>query len=217
MIGKLAGVLEGVGADHALVDVNGVGYIVFCSATALRALPAHGSAVTFYVETHVREDAIKLFGFNDWLEKEWFVHLQGVQGVGARVALAIVDALSASELQQAVALQDKSAFARASGVGPKLAARIVTELKDRKPPAPQIEGAHQSQAYTTPSSDFGSSAERADGLADIVLRNDAISALVNLGYSEVTAGQAVAGAYAQFEQDPSLDILIKAALQEISP
>ncbi len=217
MIGKLAGILDGVGEDHALIDVNGVGYVVFCSAKALRALPSLGETVTFYVETHVREDAIKLFGFSDWLEKQWFVHLQGVQGVGARVALAIVDALSSSDLQQAVALQDKSAFARASGVGPKLAARIVTELRDRKPPAPQINAASQTNAYTSPSSEIASSAERADGLADIVLRNDAISALVNLGYSEISAGQAVAGAYAQFDQDPSLDVLIKAALQEISP
>jgi Holliday junction DNA helicase RuvA len=217
MIGKLVGVVDSISEDQALVDVNGVGYVVFCSATMLRDLPSPGSAVTLYVETHVREDSIKLFGFKDWLEKGWFVHLQGVQGVGARVALAILDSLSPSELQQAVALQDKSVFVRANGVGPKLAARIVTELKDKRPPAPHINLTAQGKAYISPSSEFGSSSDRADGLADIVLRNDAASALVNLGYGEVVAGQAVAGAYVQFDINPSLDALIKAALQEIAP
>ncbi len=217
MIGKLSGLLDSVGQNQVLVDVNGVGYVVDCSTSTLRDLPPAGSMVTLYVETHVRKDAIKLFGFRDWLEKEWFVHLQGAQRVGPRLALAILDSLTPSELQQAIALQDKSVFARARGVSSKLAELIVSELKDRRPPVPQINFASRENTSTPLVSEVGTSEDHADGLADIVLRNDAISALVNLGYSEIVAGQAVASAYAQFERVPSLDVLIKAALQEVAP
>lgn len=217
MIGKLSGLLDSVGQNQALVDVNGVGYIVDCSTSTLRDLPPAGSVVTLYVETHVRKDAIKLFGFRDWLEKEWFIHLQGAQRVGPRLAQAILDVLTPSELQQAIALQDKSAFARARGVSPKLAGLIVSELKDRRPPVPQMNIAPRESTSPPLSGEVGTSEDRADSLAEIVLRNDAISALVNLGYSEIVAGQAVAGAYTQFERSPSLDVLIKAALQEVAP
>lgn len=217
MIGKLSGLLDSVGQNRALVDVNGVGYIVDCSTSTLRDLPSAGSVVTLYVETHVRKDVIKLFGFRDWLEKEWFIHLQGAQRVGPRLALAILDVLTPSELQQAIALQDKSAFARARGVSPKLAGLIVSELKDRRPPVPQMNIAPRESTSPPLSGEVGTSEDRADSLAEIVLRNDAISALVNLGYSEIVAGQAVAGAYTQFERGPSLDVLIKAALQEVAP
>ncbi len=215
MIGKISGIIDSLGEDWVLVDVQGVGYLVYCGARTLRTLPAIGDPVSLYIETHVREDMIRLYGFANAYEKAWFLHVQSVQGVGARVALAILDVLSPADLQQAVVLEDKSAFARASGVGPKLAGRIVAELKDKTPPGgPFLSG--DSGAFTSPSSDPVSAAERSEGLQDMVLRNDAISALVNLGYNEVKASQAVMKAYAQFEDDPDVDVLIKAALKELS-
>ncbi len=211
MIGKLTGILDSIGADWVLIDVGGVGYLVHCSTRILAGLPPPGEKITLFINTHVREDNIRLYGFSHWLEKEWFEHLQGVQGVGARVALAVLDILTPGELSQAVALQDKLAFARASGVGPKLAARIVTELQDRKPPGQALQSAPREGAFTHPKSEPGSEDLRREGLEDMLLRNDAISALVNLGYNEVKASQSVAAAYATFDQDPPVNALIKFA------
>ncbi|RME63240.1 MAG: Holliday junction branch migration protein RuvA, partial [Alphaproteobacteria bacterium] len=131
MIAKLSGLLDSVGADWAIVDVGGVGYLVYCSAKTLAGLPAPGARVALAIETHVREDHIHLYGFSGMRELAWFRMLQGVQGVGARVALAILSVLGPDQLGVAIAAQDAKAVARASGVGPKLAARIVNELKDK--------------------------------------------------------------------------------------
>mgnify|MGYP002623725803 CR=1 FL=1 len=215
MIGKLRGVVDGVGEGWAIVDVGGVGYLVHCAGRVLAALPAPGHAVTLYVETHVRDDMIKLYGFTEWRERAWFLHLQDVQGVGARVALAILDVLRPDDLEQAVRFQDKAAFARASGVGPRLAARIVAELQDRPVPASMWQGGAPKGAFSAPASGPVSPDERRESLEDVLLRNDAISALVNLGYNEVRAAQAVTAAYASFDDDPPVDVLIKTALKEL--
>ena len=126
--------VDAVGADHAIIDVGGVGYEVACSSRTLSALPAPGEAVTLSIETHVREDAIKLYGFLSEAERGWFRLLQSVQGVGAKVALSILSTLDAGQIANAIALQDKSMVSRAPGVGPKVALRIVNELRDKAPP-----------------------------------------------------------------------------------
>src|SRR5471030_2285742 len=131
MIGKLKGVIDSYGEDFIVLDVQGVGYLVHCSARTLQALPAPGQAATLSIETYVREDQIKLFGFLSDAERQWFRLLQTVQGVGAKVALAVLSTLPPSELANAIALRDKAAVARTPGVGPKVAERIVTELKDK--------------------------------------------------------------------------------------
>src|ERR1700761_4525705 len=133
MIGKLKGVIDSYGEDFIILDVHGVGYQVNCSARTLQSLPAPGEAATLSIETYVREDQIRLFGFTTDLEREWFRLLQTVQGVGTKVALAILSTLKASDLATAIALGDKAAIARSPGVGPKVAQRIASELKDRAP------------------------------------------------------------------------------------
>src|SRR3954471_8701825 len=133
MIGKLRGIIDSYGEDYIIVDVSGVGYLVHCSARTLQALPAQGEAVTLAIETHVREDQIKLFGFTSDLEREWFRLLQTVQGVGTKVALAVLSTLKPGELATAIAMRDKAMVARTPGVGPKVAERIVSELKDKAP------------------------------------------------------------------------------------
>jgi len=131
MIGKLRGVIDSIDEDGLILDVGGVGYLVAASARTLRALSAPGEAAELLIETHVREDAIRLYGFLTIAERDWFRTLQGVQGVGAKVALGILGALTAEALSTAVARQDKAMMARAPGVGPKLAARLVLELRAR--------------------------------------------------------------------------------------
>ena len=133
MIAKLKGIIDSYGEDFVIVDVNGVGYLVHCSARTLQSLPAQGEAVTLAIETYVREDQIRLFGFQSDVEREWFRLLQTVQGVGARVALSVLGTLKPSDLANAVAMRDKAMVARSPGVGPKVAERIVTELKDKAP------------------------------------------------------------------------------------
>ena len=129
MIGKLKGIIDSYGEDHIIVDVNGVGYVVHCSARTLQALPAQGDPVSLAIETHVREDQIRLFGFLSDIEREWFRLLQTVQGVGTKVALSILSTLRPADLASAIALRDTARIARSPGVGPKVAERIVTELK----------------------------------------------------------------------------------------
>ena len=214
MIGKLTGIVDGMGEDWLLLDVGGVGYIVTCTGRTLAALPARGEKATLYIETYIRDDRVRLYGFPSWLEREWFEHVQGVQGVGARLALALLDAMSPHELAQAVSLEDKAAFGRASGVGARLATRLATELRDRPLPGRMLTGG-ESGAFTHPASIVMPGELRREGLKDMLLRNDAISALVNLGYNEVKAAQAVAAAYAGFDEDPPVDGLIRAALREI--
>ena len=133
MIGKLRGVIDSYGEESVILDVNGVGYLVHCSARTLQALPAAGEAATLSIETHVREDMIRLFGFQSDVEREWFRLLQTVQGVGAKVALAVLGTLKPADLATAIAMRDKAMVARTPGVGPKVAERIVTELKNMAP------------------------------------------------------------------------------------
>jgi Holliday junction DNA helicase RuvA len=181
-----------------------VGYEVACSSRTLANLPAPGEPVTLSIETHVREDAIKLFGFLSESERGWFRLLQSVQGVGAKVALSILSTLDAGQLSQAVALQDRAMFARASGVGPKVALRIVNELKDKAPP-PSISAAANAGA--------GGTAPKSQGASAAV---EAISALVNLGYAAPQANAAVSAALAKAGEAPRTENLIRLALKELA-
>ena len=133
MIGKLKGIIDSYGEDFIVLDVNGVGYLVQCSARTLQELPGVGQPATLSIETYVREDQIRLFGFRTDVEREWFRLLQTVQGVGAKVALSVLGTLKPADLASAIAMRDKAMVARTPGVGPKVAERIVTELKDRAP------------------------------------------------------------------------------------
>lgn len=133
MIGKLKGTIDEIGEDHVVLDVHGVGYVAHCSARTLAKLGRAGEAAVLFIETYVREDQLKLFGFLSALEREWFRLLQSVQGVGSKVALAVLSTLTPGELANAIALQDKTSISRAPGVGPKVAVRIVTELKNKAP------------------------------------------------------------------------------------
>lgn len=202
MIAKLSGLLDSVDADGCVVDVGGVGYIAYCSGRTLGRLPAPGQPVSLAVITHVREDHIHLYGFLDAADRDWFRLLTTVQGVGARLALAIQSALTASELTAAIALQDKAALARADGVGAKLAARIANELKDKvggiATVAP-LDGGRGS----APAAVAGGAAE------------DAISALVNLGYRRIDAFGAVTGAQRRLGADAPIEALIRAGLAEL--
>lgn len=212
MIGMLSGTCLMSGTGEAIIDVGGVGYLVQCGSRTLSAL-SEGAPARLHVETHVRETAITLYGFHNDDERAWFVRLQSVQGVGPKAALAILDILTPGEVLSAASLEDKSAFARASGVGPKLAARIATELSGKPPPA----GRGYAGAFTSPSASAEqSAAARNEGLSDMTLRNDGVSALVNLGIGQSDALRAVASAYNQMSEDPQLDDLIKAALKELS-
>jgi Holliday junction DNA helicase RuvA len=201
MIGSLKGVVAAIGEDAALIEVGGVGYVVQAGARTLGRL-ALGQGAALMVETQVREDAIRLFGFLSDEDRGWFVALQTVQGVGAKVALAILDALGADGVSDALALSDKAAFARANGVGPKLAARIAQELAGKPGPKGFIAGAPRAPA---------SSAPAAPGA-----RTEAVSALVNLGIDPSTAARAVAQALKTLGPDAPLDGVIKAALKEAS-
>ncbi len=206
MIGKLKGILDQVTLTQVLLDVNGVGYVVTCSARTLRRLGAVGTAAGLLIETQVREDAISLFGFADAEEQEWFRLLMTVQGVGAKVALAILGAVGPERLAQVIAAQDKTALTQADGVGPKLALRVVTELKDKVAALAGLSGG-------------GAAAARAqEALAHVVPASaaaDAVSALVNLGYRRAEAFAAVASA-ARADPDAKLDALIRVALAELS-
>ena len=203
MIGKLKGVVDSVDEENLIIDVNGVGYLVSASARTLRALPAVGEAAELLIETHVREDAIRLYGFLTTAEREWFRLLQSVQGVGAKVALGILGALSADALSSAIAKQDKAMMARAPGVGPKLAARLVLELKDK---APALGAADFAGA------DGG--AERTPKLPKAA--EDAILALVGLGYAHPQAAAAVARISAQLGHEAQTAALVRAGLKELA-
>ncbi len=199
MIAKLSGLLDSVGDDHAVVDVGGVGYLVFCSGRTMRTLPSAGQPVVVHVDTHVREDHIHLYGFADEAERDWFRLLQSVQGVGARVALAILSVHAPGDLMLIIAAQDKAAVAQANGVGAKLAGRIVAELKDA------VGGLALHPAGVT-----GGAA-----LIEVGVEGDAVSALVNLGYRRTEATMAVAGAARAMDGEAELDVLIRAGLREL--
>jgi len=199
MIGKLTGAVDSVGDEWAIVDVSGVGYVVFCSRRTLTGLPSPGETVRLLIETHVREDHIHLYGFADAAERTWFRLLCTVQGVGARMALAILSVLPSAELAQAIAAQDKTALLRANGVGAKLATRVITELKEK---AGKI-------AFAPVAGEAGR------GGLDAV-PEDAVSALVNLGYRQSEAFGAVAHAARSLGTGAPLEAVIKAGLKELS-
>ncbi len=221
MIAKLRGIIDTIGEDYCIIDVNGVGYLVYASSKTLSRL-IRGNQFTLLIETVVREDSISLFGFYDAWEKEWFLTLTKVQGVGAKVCLSILSALTPSQLAQAVSAQDKASFTRASGVGPKLAARLVTELKDKIVTIP-TELTTRNDLQTMPEAQADATEETVsyeDAIAGRIENpmklDDAISALVNLGYQRLEAYQAVNKANAAY---PQADVsgLIKAALKEFAP
>ncbi|MBT4889487.1 MAG: Holliday junction branch migration protein RuvA [Rhodospirillales bacterium] len=199
MIAKLSGIVDSLGDDWAIIDVNGVGYLVFCSSRTLSFLNV-GEAARLTIETHVREDHIHLYGFADVGERDWFRLLTTVQGVGAKVCLAILSTLSADELVQAVASADKGAVSRANGVGPKLATRIVSELKDKVGGMALGLAAQGATGQASSSSAVSSST------------SDAVSALVNLGYSPSDALTAVSQAASELGEDASVEDLIRVAL-----
>ncbi len=200
MIAKLKGVVDTVDTDSAIVDVGGVGYLVSASSRTLRELAA-GDRVTVLVETIVREDAIALYGFLQTAERDWFRILTTVQGVGARVALSILSTLSPDEIARAIAAQDRATLSRPAGVGPKLAARLATELKDK---AAAFGVAPLGKGVEAPAMPAGS------------INEDAVSALVNLGYKRVEAFGAVARVTQRLGAEARLDAVIRAGLQELA-
>lgn len=212
MIGMLSGTCLMAGSGEAIIDVGGVGYLVQCGSRTLSRM-AEGKPARLHIETHVRETAITLYGFDSEDDRAWFVRLQSVQGVGPKAALAILDILTPGQILSAASLEDKAAFARASGVGPKLAGRIATELSGK--PAPAGRGYNSAFMKPSASADIYED-DRNEGLSDMALRNDGVSALVNLGIPQSDALRAVAAAYADMSEDPQLDDLIKAALKELS-
>jgi Holliday junction DNA helicase RuvA len=201
MIAKLTGILDHIGSEGAVIDVGGVGYLVFASTRTLGQLPSPGGAARLLIETHVREDHIHLYGFVDAAERDWFRLLTTVQGVGARLALAILSAVAPTDLTLAIVAQDKAMLARADGVGPKLAARIVNELRDKV--GGLALAATNAAVPAPPTSEPG-------------VTGDAVSALVNLGYRRAEAFGAVAAASRRLGGEAKVDALIRAGLQELA-
>ncbi len=204
MIGKLKGIIDSYGDDWTIIDVGGVGYHVSCSAKTLTTLPPVGEAAEVFIETLVSQDAITLVGFTSANERDWFRLLKTVQGVGTKVALAILGAISASELANAIAIGDKAMITQAPGVGPKVAQRLLNELKDKAPafaPAdPGLAGLAAAMDAPTPTA-----------------AADAVSALANLGYGQSQAGVAVAAVLAKSDtQDIKTEVLIRLALKELA-
>ena len=204
MIGKLTGLVDSFGDDWVMIDVSGVGYLVYGSGRTLASLPGLGEPASLFIETHVREDHIHLYGFTDPAERDWYRLLSSVQGVGAKMALAILSVLGPSELAQAIAAQDRATLTRASGVGPKLASRIIVELKDKAGEIVLGPAAALSAAV-------GGAQPHVPGPSE-----DAVSVLVNLGYRRSEAFGAVAQATRELGQDAPLDAVIKAGLRELS-
>jgi Holliday junction DNA helicase RuvA len=204
MIGKLKGIIDSYGEDFVILDVGGVGYLVHCSARTLQELPAAGQPASLSIETHVREDQLRLYGFRTDIEREWFRLLQTVQGVGAKVALSVLGTLKPADLASAIAMRDKAMVARTPGVGPKVAERIVTELKYRAPAHAQLDPAV---------------VRLAGGLDDKATPRpvaDAVSALVNLGYGQPQAAAAIAAATREAGDDADVSKLIRLGLKELA-
>ena len=214
MIGRLKGIVDSTSDDFLILDVNGVGYRVFCSTRTLSTLPV-GTVTALEIETQVREDHIHLFGFMSPSEKEWFTILTGVQGVGAKVALAIMGILSPTELTTAIASQDKTTICRANGVGPKLGLRICTELKDK---VGKMTFSTTTSISTTTSTNSKTDEKIADTAQtdNTAQMDDAVSALVNLGYGRSDAFTAVANCVQELGNDATVDTLITNALQHLS-
>jgi Holliday junction DNA helicase RuvA len=205
MIGKLKGVVDEIGEDHCVIDVHGVGYVAYCPMRTLGALPGAGEAAELFIETYVREDVIRLYGFGSALEREWFrLLMNNVQGVGAKVALAVLSTLSPADLANAIALRDVAMVSRAPGVGKKVAERIVTELKSKAP-------AYAGAATGT----IGLKQELGEGVAPAPVA-DAVSALANLGYSRDVAANAIAAALKAAGEGADSAKLIRLGLKELA-
>lgn len=208
MIGKLSGIIDSFGSDHILLDVGGVGYLIHCSSRTLQTIGQTGDTASLLIDTHVREDAINLYGFKDALEQQWFRLLTSVQGVGARVGMAIMSACPPERLGFAIISGDKAAVQQADGVGPKLALRIVTELKDK---------AGKIDLQVPPKLDAKTAKGKTETSAPVSVDHDAVSALVNLGYAKSDAFQAVLQAKKKADNDNiALPEMIRLALKELS-
>ena len=203
MIGKLKGVVDEIGDDHLILDVHGVGYLVFAPARVLQGLPGRGEAAVLHIETLVREDLIRLYGFSSATEKAWFQLLMTVQGVGAKVALAALGVMRASELANAVALGDTAQIARAPGIGKRVAERIVTELKSKAP------------AFASVDAGTIAASQQASAAVPTAV-GDAVSALVNLGYQQAQASAAVAAAIKSAGEGAEAATLIRLGLKELA-
>ncbi len=235
MIGKISGKLEYRSTDHVLIDVRGVGYVVYCSDRTLAAMPSVGEPVALYTDLLVREDLLQLFGFSSLFEKEWHRLLMSVQGIGAKASLAILGALGAEGVSRAVTLGDVAAIKAAKGVGPKTAQRVVIELKDKAPEVMALGGTLgealasvsseeaaaddeliEDVARTPVNAGGASAAAGAAAAASMSVQADALSALGNLGYGPADAAGAVAQAAGE---DPEADTseLIRAALKLLAP
>jgi holliday junction DNA helicase RuvA len=201
MIARLRGMLAGIGEDHAIVDVGGVGYLVTVAPATLERLPRVGEAVELHTELHMREDGVSLYGFPDAADRTWFRLLQTVQGVGARVALSLLGTFRPHELANAIAAGDRAALARASGVGARLAGRIAAELKDRVGALPRPGGVELP----------GAAAVSLGGTA-----NDALSALLHLGYARSDAYGAIARVQARLGPELAVDALVREGLKELT-
>ncbi len=201
MIAKLRGVLDSLGEGSVVLDVGGVGYLVYCSNKTLSQLPPLGQSIVLLIEAHIREDHIHLYGFLDEAERVWFCTLTSVQGVGAKVGLGVLSVLSPNQLSDAILSQDKNMVSRAPGVGPKLAARVISELKDK------VVGFEKFSASAPLTKDD----ERVDGKVE-----DAISALTNLGYQRGDAYGAIKGVMVKIGDDPAVEDLIRAGLKELT-
>lgn len=208
MIGKLTGIIDSFAEGHLILDVRGVGYLVNASRRTLSRLGQKGEAAALLIDTAVREDAITLYGFIDAAEQQWFRLLTSVQGVGAKAGMAILSVCPPEKIGLAIAAQDKAALTQADGVGPKLAARILTELKDK---AASLQGIGLAPASARPQA---STENTAEGPRDSGLDHDAVSALVNLGYGRSEAYTAVLRA--REKANDNLQDLIRLALKEIS-
>jgi len=206
MIAKLRGLLDQMGEGWAVIDCTGVGYMVHCSTRTLNTLPTVGEAATLWVHTEMREDAIHLYGFAEPRERDWFRLLLKVQGVGARVALSILSVLSPDEVATAILAQDKGPITRADGVGPKLAGRIVSELKDRA-------GSLGGPAAAVPGHAAASGPAKG-GPSDATA--DAVSALVNLGFRQAEAFTAVSAALRELGGTAAVEDLVRVGLRELS-
>ncbi len=203
MIGKLKGRVDEIGDDHLILDVGGVGYLVYAPVRVLQGLPSPGEAAELHIETMVREDMIRLYGFGSRADKAWFQLLMTVQGVGAKVALAALGVMKASEIANAVALGDTAQIARAPGIGKRVAERIVTELKSKAPAFASV--------------DTGTIAASQQARAAVPTAvGDAVSALVNLGYQQAQASAAVAAAVKGAGEGAEASTLIRLGLKELS-
>lgn len=221
MIGRIAGRIEYKAMDHVLIDVRGVGYMVYCTDRVMAQLPGPGEAAALYTELLVREDLMQLFGFPTLVEKEWFRLLMGVQGIGAKASLAILGALGAEGVSRAIALEDWNSIKVAKGVGPKTAQRVVIELKDKAPAVMAMGRSEPTQAddvmdevIETPAAP--AKRKPASKPSNASAQSEALSALGNLGYAPGEAAAAVAQA-AGDAPDADTPALIRAALKLLAP